>query len=356
MAGITAKELAKKLNISPSAVSLALNGKPGVSDRTRNLVLETAMQMGYTKTQPADSFHTGKTICFIRYGGTVIQAAEHTSFSSFVLRGVEARATELGYNTQVRYLNAGDMYNRQSLEFIRQAAGVVFLGTDLTQNQMAEMEFFFSQLDNCPVVIVDNFLLSDRVDCIGNDSFGGARAAGEFLLQQGHRRIGYVKARQRILNFHDREQGIRAALEDAGLELAAAIEVDVSADGAFRDFDRWLAETKELPQALYVENDIIAASVIRALKHRLYRVPEDISVIGFDDIPMSEMLDPPLTTVRLAKAELGTIAMDHLHHRIMNDQVPHRMDNLHTMKTVLSTRIVSRYTVKRLKGNGAEDT
>lgn len=348
MAGITAKELAKKLNISPSAVSLALNGKPGVSDKTRNLVLETAMQMGYTKAAPTGSFHTGKTICYIRYGGTVINAAEHTSFSSFVLRGVEARATELGYNTQVRYLNAGDIYNRQSLEFIRQAAGVVFLGTDLTRNQMPEMEFFFSQLDNCPVVIVDNFLLCDRVDCIGNDSLGGARSAGEYLIQQGHRRIGYVKGKQRILNFHDREQGIRWALKEAGLELAATVEVDVSSEGAFRDFDKWLGEAKELPQGLYVENDIIAASVIQALKYRGYRVPEDISVIGFDDIPMSEMLDPPLTTVRLAKAELGTIAMDHLHHRIVNEQVPHRMGNLHTMKTVLSTRIVSRYTVKRL--------
>lgn len=347
MAGITAKEIARKLNISPSAVSLALNGKSGVSDKTRNLVLETAMQMGYSKAEPAGSFHTGKTICYLRYGGTVINAAEHTSFSSFVLQGVEARATELGYNTQVRYLNAGDMYNRQSLEFIRQAAGVVFLGTDLTQSQMAEMEFFFSQLDNCPVVIVDNFLLCDRVDCVGNDSQGGARAAGEFLLQQGHRHIGYVKGRQRILNFHDRERGIRTALSNAGLELAAEIEVDVSAEGAFRDFDRWLAESNGLPEALYVENDIIAASVIRALKYRGYRVPENVSVIGFDDIPMSEMLDPPLTTVRLAKAELGVIAMDHLHHRIVNDQVPHRMSNLHTMKTVLSTRIVSRYTVKK---------
>lgn len=347
MAGITAREIAKKLNISPSAVSLALNGKPGISEKTRNQVLETAMQLGYTKTEPAGSFHTGKTICFIRYGGAVVKAAEHSSFSSFVLQGVESRATDLGYNTQVRYLNAGQMYNSQTMEFIRQAAGVVFLGTDLTPNQMPEMEYFFAQLDSCPVVIVDNFLLCDRVDCIGNDSLGGARMAGEYLLRQGHKRIGYVKARQRILNFHDREQGIRTAVQNEGLELAAAIEVDVSSDGAFRDFEQWLEEKEELPQALYVENDIIAAAVIRALKHQGYRVPEDVSVIGFDDIPMSEILDPPLTTVRLAKAELGVIAMDHLHHRITKGQVPHRTSDLHTMKTMLSTRIISRHSVKK---------
>lgn len=347
MAGITAKEIAKKLGLSPSAVSLALNGKPGVSTRTRTLVLETAMQMGYTKTEPVGTTHTGKTICFIRYGGSVINAAEHTSFSSFVLQGVEARATELGYNTQVRYLSAGDMYNRQILEFIRQAAGVVLLGTDLTQNQLPEMEQFFALLEGCPIVVVDSFLLAGRVDCIGNDSLGGAKAAAEYLLQCGHRRIGYVKARQRIPNLQEREQGLRLGLQEAGRSIAQTITVDVSSEGAFRDFSQWLAGKPELPDGLFVDNDIIAAAIIRALKLSGIRVPEDVSVMGVDDIPMCEMLDPPLTTVRLAKEDLGVVAMDHLHHRIINDQVPHRMPGLHRMRTVLSTQLVTRASVKK---------
>lgn len=345
MAGVTAKELAKKLGLSPSAVSLALNGKPGVSSKTRTLVLETAMQMGYSKLENAGAVHTGKTICFIRYGGTVTSAAEHTSFSSFVLQGVEARATELGYNTQVRYLNAGDMYNHQTLSFIRQAAGVVFLGTDLTEQQLPEMEQFLSHLDNCPVVVVDSFALAGRVDSIGNDSYGGARMAVEYLLSNGCKRIGYVKGKQRIPNFRDRELGVQMALQDAGLPLAAQIPVDVSAEGAFVDFDAWLEQGHPVPDGLYIENDIIAAAVIRVLKQHGYRVPEDVSVMGFDDIPMCEMLEPPLSTVRLAKEDLGTVAMDHLHHRILNNQVPHRMPGLHLMKTLLSTRLVPRATV-----------
>ena len=347
MAGITAKELAEKLGLSPSAVSLALNGKPGVSSKTRTRVLEAAMQMGYAKAEPAGSFHTGKTICFIRYGGTVINAAEHSSFSSFVLKGVEARATELGYNTQVRYLSAGDMANRQMLEFIRQAAGVILLGTDLTEQQLPEMERFFSQLENCPIVVVDSFLLSDRVDSIGNDSYGGARQAVNHLIAKGCGSVGYVKAKQRILNFRDRELGVRLALQDAGLELAGEIPVDVSSEGAFLDFEDWLKNDLPLPEGLFVENDIIAAVVMRVLKLHGYRVPEDVSVIGFDDIPMSQMLEPPLSTVRLAKEELGTVAMNHLHSRIAGGQVPHRMPDLHLMKTLLSTRLVPRASVKR---------
>lgn len=346
MAGITAKELAKRLGISPSAVSLALNDKPGVSQRTRNLVLETAMQLGYAKASAGVS-HTGKTVCFIRYGGTVINAAEHTSFSSFVLQGVEARATELGYNTQVRYLNTGDMFNRQTLEFIRQAAGVVFLGTDLTPSQMPEMEQFFSNLDNCPVVIVDSFLLRNRVDCIGNDSFGGAYSAAEHLIQSGHTRLGYVKAKQRILNFRHREQGVQDAAANAGVEMPVSIDVDVSSEGAFRDFDAWLGTHPQLPDALFVENDIIAAAVMRVLKLHGYGIPEDISIMGFDDIPLCEMLDPPLSTVHLCKEELGTLAMDQLHRRITAGQVPHRMGSLPLVSTTLSTYLVPRASIKK---------
>lgn len=347
MAGMTAKELAKKLGLSPSAVSLALNGKPGVSNQTRTRVLEAAMQMGYAKAEPTGFSHTGKTVCFIRYGGTVLNAAEHTSFASYILQGMEARATELGYNTQVRYLNAGDMYNRQILEFIRQAAGVIFLGTDLTEQQMPEMEQFLSQLDNCPVVIVDSLVMSGRVDSVGNDSFGGARSAVHHLIEKGCKRIGYVKARQRILNFRDRERGVASALKEAGLELACQIQVDVSAEGAGQDFEAWLEKGGTLPDGLYVDNDILAAAVMRVLKRRGYRIPEDVSVIGFDDIPMCQMLEPPLSTVRLAKEELGTVAMDHLQHRIVNNQVPHRTHSLHTMTTLMSTQLVSRGTVRK---------
>lgn len=346
MTGITAKELAKRLGISPSAVSLALNGKPGVSDRTRSLVLQTAMELGYAKGSSCAATHTGKSVCFIRYGGTVVKAAEHTSFSSFILQGVEARATELGYNTQVRYLNAGEIYNRQTLEFIRQAAGVIFLGTDLTPSQLPEINQFFALLDDCPVVVVDSFLLQNRVDSIGNDSVGGAKLAAQYLLKTGHSRLGYVKAKQRILNLNQREQGVLSALEEAGGEPPVYIHVDISAEGAFRDFDSWLATHPQLPDGLFVENDILAASVIRALKSHGYRIPQDISLIGFDDIPMCEMLDPPLTTIRLCKEELGIHAMDQLHRRITAGQVPHRMPTLPLVSTTLSTCLVKRASVK----------
>lgn len=276
-----------------------------------------------------------------------MQIAEHTSFSSFVLQGVESRATELGYGTQVRYLNAGDMYNPQTLDFIRNADGVIFLGTDITETQLPELEQLFESLGDTPVVVVDSTVLANRADCVVNDCFGGARAAAELLLRTGHRRIGYVKAKQRIRNLDERERGVRAALAQADLPLSAVIEVDISSEGAFQDFDAWIKANPDLPNGVFAENDVLAAAVIRSLKKNGYRVPDDVSVIGFDDIPMCEMLDPPLTTVHAFKEELGIIAVEHLDRRIKRGEVPHQMPSIGLLTTTVSTRLVERFSVKR---------
>lgn len=345
MPGITAKEIAEKLNLSQSTVSLALNGRPGVSEATRALVVETAMQLGYSRPDSA-AFSQPRTICFLRYAGRIVQIAEHTSFASFVLQGVEARATELGYTTQVRYLNTGDMYNPQTLDGIRNAGGIIFLGTDITESQLPEIERFFESIGSIPVVVVDSNLLANRVDCVTNDCFGGARAAAEYLLHTGHQRIGYIRAKQRIRNLEERERGVRSALERAGRGLAATIEVDISSEGAFQDFDAWIKQEPPLPDALFAENDVIAAAAIRVLKKHGFRVPGDMSVIGFDDIPMCEMLDPPLTTVHSFKEELGIIAVEHLDRRIRRGEVPHKMTSVGRLNTALSTCLVTRFSVK----------
>ena len=348
MAAVTAKEIAKKLGLSPAAVSLALNGKPGVSENTRALVLEAAMQMGYVKAESTAGAPPQRTVCFIRYAGSIVSIAEHTSFSSFVLQGVEARAAELGYNTQVRYHHIGDLYNPQTLESIRKADGIIFLGTDITKAQLPEIEQFLQCLDTIPVVVVDNFHLAGQVDCVGVDGYGGAMAAGEYLLRTGHQRIGYVRVRSRLRVFAERERGIRAALQEAGKELCAVVDVDISSEGAFQAFDAWVKQKPNLPDALFAENDIIAAAVIRVLKKHGYHVPGDVSVVGFDDIPMCEMLDPPLSTVHVFKEELGVTAMELLHYRISHGEVPHCSPNHATHSTTLSTRFVSRFSVKTL--------
>ena len=140
---------------------------------------------------------------------------------------------------------------------------------------------------------------------------------------------------------------MRAALAQADLPLSAVIEVDISSEGAFQDFDAWIKANPDLPDGVFAENDVLAAAVIRSLKKHGYRVPDDVSVIGFDDIPMCEMLDPPLTTVHAFKEELGIIAVEHLDRRIKRGEVPHQMPSIGLLTTTVSTRLVERFSVKR---------
>ena len=346
MAKVTAKEIAAKLGLSASAVSLALNGKPGVSENTRAQVLDAAMQMGYTRPGASAVQTNHRTLCFVRYAGHFIKAAEHTSFSSFVLHGVENRATELGYGLQVRNVSTDDLYNPQNLESLRKTDGIILLGTDITQPLVPEVERLLSYLDDCPVVVVDSILLAGRLDSVVNDALGGARSAAEHLLKTGHKRIGYVRAKQRIRNLQEREQGVQQALENAGMELFATIEVDIASEKAFRDCDVWIREHKELPDGIFADNDILAAAAIRALKKNGHRVPQDVSVIGFDDIPTCEILDPPLTTIHAYKEELGSVAVELIDRRIRRGEIPHQMNNIGVMSTTISTRLVTRASVR----------
>lgn len=347
MAKVTAKQIAAKLGLSPSAVSLALNGKTGVSENTRQQVLEAALQMGYSKPNSAGIQINNRTICFVRYAGPFLKVAESTSFSTFVLQGVEARATELGYGIQVRYLNSNDLHNPQMLDALRQADGVIFLGTDLTEQMLPEIERLLAYLDSCPVVVVDSVMLSDRVDSVINDGIGGARMATEHLIKTGHQRIGYVRAKQRVRNLEERELGVKQALAAAGRHLEAVINVDISSEKAFQDFDSWIRTQESMPDGLFADNDILAAAAIRALKKNGYRVPQDVSVIGFDDIPTCEMLDPPLTTIHAFKEELGGVAVEHLHRRIQRGEIPHQISNIGLLSTTLSTRLVTRFSVRK---------
>jgi len=141
--------------------------------------------------------------------------------------------------------------------------------------------------------------------------------------------------------------GILSALKDAGKVLDVSIDVDISSEGAFQDFDAWIKTGPNLPDAFFAENDIMAAAAIRVLKKHGYRIPEDVSVIGFDDIPSCEMLDPPLSTVHSFKEDLGAVAMDLLHRRIHRNEVPHQTSNIGLLTTTLSTKFVSRFSVRK---------
>lgn len=346
MPGITAKEIAKRLGLSTASVSVALNGKPGVSPATRQRILAAAAEMGYAPLKSAAS--DAKLLCFLIYVDQIVGIAQESTFYTFVLQGIETAAKEFGYRTLIRYYHANQSFEKQMSDIIHDISGLLVLGTDMTLSRRKEIGPLIGDVNlPFPIVIIDNFIFSAYVDCVGNDNLYGAKSAISYLIDRGHRRFGYLRAKQRITNFDDRENGIRMALAEhlGSYEPLEIIDVDIAADKAYQDICRWLDGQTSLPDALFAENDVVAAAAIRAFNTHGIRVPEEISVMGFDNIPVCEMVEPTITTVHSFKERLGIEAVNLLHKRILNGENVQAAQASGIMKLSMSTRIVTRKSV-----------
>lgn len=347
MANPTAKELAQRLGLSAASVSVALNGKPGVSPSTRSRILAAAAELGYLS--PKNAPQSGHLLCFLIYVDQIVGIAQESTFYTFVLKGVESAAKELGYRILIRYYHADRSFDEQMSDIIHDISGLLILGTDMTLARRSELGPFIGEAHfPFPIVIIDNFLFSSCVDCVGNDNLYGTKSAISYLIDRGHRYFGYLRAKQRITNFDDREKGIRMALEEhigpshRPLEI---IDVDIAADKAYQNICSWLDAKKELPHALFAENDVVAAAAIRALNTHGIRVPEEISIMGFDDIPVCEMVEPTITTVHSFKERLGVEAVELLHKRLLRGETVQAAQASGILKLSMSTRIVERRSV-----------
>jgi LacI family transcriptional regulator len=158
-----------------------------------------------------------------------------------------------------------------------------------------------------------------------------------------------MRAKQRITNFEGREVGVRLALsEHAALGLAPleVVDVDISSEKAYLDICDWLGRERPVASAYFAENDVLAAAAIRAFTANGYRIPEDISIIGFDDLPICEMMQPTITTMHSFKERLGEISMQQLHRRIEAGETSRSAGETGAMKIAVSLTVKERESVK----------
>ena len=132
-----------------------------------------------------------------------------------------------------------------------------------------------------------------------------------YLIQKGHRKIGYLKGKFRIKAFRSREVGYRTAMKKGNCQMNTdyIVELSTTMNGAYKDMKQYLEKEPEMPTAFFADNDMIALGAMKALQEMGYKIPQDISIIGFDDLPFSEISNPPLTTLRVPKQEMGRLAV-----------------------------------------------
>lgn len=346
---INGKDIAKKLGISPSAVSLAINGKTGVSEETRERVVAEAVRMGYfvpKKNTPAA--RNVRYVIFMQDGDTV----KETQFYSIVLQGIEARAKEHGYSVFVSYFYANGDWNEQIAAACKDVSGLIILATEVTDRHIAMAMENGLQKQKLPIVLVDNATSVVDVDSVVADSLRGAYRAVMYLLDKGHPDVGYLRSKSRIDNFDQREAGVLKARAERGIAgRLSVVDVGISSEGAYRDMCAWLDAGGRPCSAYFADNDIIAAACVRALKAKGLRVPQEVSVVGFDDMPICNMLDPALTTVRVMKKQLGMTAMDILCLRIEDREYAQTSSGSGVYRMVVSTGLVERESVAARAGD-----
>ncbi len=313
---VTIKDIAKITGVSPASVSLVLNNKPGVGDETRQRILAIAGEMGYQgpKSQTAVETETVLFLHISRHGHTVNR--DHDVFIADYIDGLGQSCKHEKFNLEILTFKTTPIEKIIKQVKERTASGIIVLGTELSETDIT----CFSEI-SVPLVFIDTYvdlLPFDFVDMNNQDSIF---TLIENCVGKGHRSFGMVTSSIETRNFKLREEGFKASLGRLGLtfEDKWMFAVDPTFHGANLDMQRILKEKPELPSVLVCANDIIACGCLRAFHHAGIRVPDDVSVTGFDDLPLSAVVDPPLTTIRVSKAQIGRMAIHLLAMRIRGE-------------------------------------
>lgn len=333
---ITAKELAKKLGLSESAISLALNHKPGVSTATRKRVLAAAEEFGYdfTRITTGEAPEHRGTIYFVIYKKHGAVVAD-TPFFSQVSEGVDMECQRSSYYLSVQYLHDGDDIKAQLANWKRSGCrGIILLGTEMQPQDLSH----FMNID-IPLVLLDNYFEEIDVDSVLINNIKGAYTATNYLIRKRNAQPGYLHSSYSINNFEERADGFYKAIRRNGMSTSRSIvhRLTPSVEGAYADMKELLARGEPLADCYFADNDLIAAGALRAFREAGYRIPQDIAIVGFDNMPICTYIEPPLTTIHVPKEYMGQMAVRRLHELITHsDSQPIKIEistTLHKRKS-----------------------
>lgn len=304
---VTAKQIAKELNISTAAVSMALNNKPGVSNETRRKIIETAKGMGYDFSKIDTSKSEVKTIAFVFFHKNFVF---DTPFFTELATSVESSIRDKGYKLSVYHIH--DLQNiEEQIDLIQYSGcqGMILLGTTMTSEHIKPFENL-----KIPLVLLDTYIPGAKVDCVVINNIEGARSATDYLIRKCKAQPGYLHSSQNFHNFEERADGFYKAVRQNGMASSKSIvhRVSPSVDGAYADMIELMEEGEPLANCYFADNDEIAIGAMRAFKDKGYKIPEDISIVGFDNMSYSLYVDPPLTTVNVPKSYMGKIAANRM--------------------------------------------
>ncbi len=310
----TIHDIAKKLNLSASTVSRALNDNPVISEATRNLIKRIAAEMGYRPNTLAANLRTKRTNTI----GVIVPLINRHFFSS-VISGVEEVAYNSGFAVTISQSN--DNYEKESkivqALFANRVDGII-LSIAMETNSKDHLKIFTER--NIPIVFFDRIVDEIEAHKIVVDDYGGAFRATQHLIDQGAKHIAHIGGPLHLKIYEFRQKGYCDALKDAGLEINESLIVNnsLSREEGTLSIQKLLKNDIK-PDAIFCANDTTALSVIIHLKEKGIKVPDDIAIVGFSNEPFSEVVTPSISTVKQPGFMMGQKAAQLLIHQILHN-------------------------------------
>ena len=335
MARIGVREISRRTGYSPATVSNVLNRKPGVSEKAIAAVMACAEEIGYQ--------HPGRIerlrFLIARKSGHIL---DEGTFHPGVIDGAERQARQMGFSLSFSTLELSERDDAKGLaeSFCQDTStGIILLGTEMDED---DYDLFADS--KAPIVVCDGWSNRYFFESVITSNENSAYRAVTYLLEHGHRDIGYIRGDTEIKNFPLRERGYVHAMQSFGVTPDPAFRVSVvtTVSSSYDSMCKWLDGNPELPTAFFAESDIMALGCMRALTERGIRIPDDVSIFGFDDLNFASIASPPLTTMHVPNKAMGELAV-----RRLVDSVAQPTDI--SRMTHLSTTIVERQSVKTIK-------
>ena len=329
----TMKDIARIAKVSTSTVSHVINNTRYVSDEIREKIMKVVNELNYTPSAVARSLKVKETKTL----GMLVTATSNPFFAE-VVSGVEQYCNQHHYNLIISSIDGNEQRLQQNIQTLiqKQVDGLLLMYSD-TRHAMVE------QLNlNLPIVVMDWWPTELNADKIYENSEFGAYLATKTLIEQGHKNIAIITGKLDKSLAHNRLLGYQKALQDAHLPLNPdwIIESHFDFEGGVEGMKKLLQITPR-PTAVFACSDTIAVGVYQVAWQQGLRIPQDISVIGYDNIMLAQYLTPPLTTIHQPKAELGKLAVETLLERI-------KSPNLEYKTTMLQPQLIWRASVVKI--------
>jgi len=310
------RDVADAANVSVSAVSLVVRGRPGGAAAARGRGWGAISQLGYTVAAPENGKPLAVGLLIERSSMPVILDI----FYGDVIRGFQMEAQRLGYQVLLHMFD----HAAESLDSLRTSlAGevdglVVANDGDITPEMVIQLEAL-----QAPLVLIESYLPGQQLPCVIGDNFTAGYTVMRHLLDLGHRSIAIVGGPRKYSSLTDRLKGVLAAAAETGLLIPPEYMPHPISEHPRKGYVQ-MQEILQLPQrptAIVAISDKTAFGALEAIREAGLRVPEDISLVGFDDIPLASYTSPPLTSVRMSAGDVGSTAFEALFRLIGGDRL-----------------------------------